>query len=207
MRGRRFYAPVIALGVFITGCSDVLLDVRDDSLSYGEVAALAAQMGLETLGSAQAQGTSLTGQPSAAAFGAAETVTVSYQLTRPCVLGGTVTSSGTVTVETETDPDRAVVVVHATDVHDACVFLADGSRISITGDPDVTAMIHVATLGEELDGVQSVSIVGAVLWESDDDRNGRCEIDILVEVHPDAERHTARGRFCGHELDVTVTGT
>jgi hypothetical protein len=116
-----------------------------------------------------------------------------------------VDSHGTVEVTTDTDPDRSTVDVLATDVHRACVFLADGTRIALTGDPDVTTQIHVATLEEELDGVLSVSVMGAVLWETDDDREGHCEIDVLVEVDPAARTQTTRGRLCQHQFDVTVT--
>jgi len=205
MRGRRSHAVLIALWLSLAGCSEVL--VQDDgALSYAEVVALASQLGLETFGAAQDQDGSLTDAAPTSSPAAIETVTVSYDVSRPCLLGGSVASSGTVTITWETDPDRAVVDVESTDVHDRCVFLADGTHITVTGDPDVTALVHVATLESELDGLQSASLIGAVLWETDDDRNGRCEIEILVEVDPDADHHTANGRFCAHEFDVTVSG-
>lgn len=201
----RTVAAVTVAGLLAAACSEGPSDVAPGTLSRAETISLAAQLGLESLAFAQEQGNPRGLQARVGRAVLAETITVTYDVTRPCVLGGWVDSHGTLRVTTDTDPDRSTVDVVATDVHRACVFLADGTRIALTGDPDVTSQIHVATLEGEVDGVLSVSVIGALLWETDDHREGRCEIDVLVEVDPAAHTQTTRGRLCQHEFTVTVT--
>jgi hypothetical protein len=195
----------VASGLLAAACSEGPSDVTSDTLTRTETVSLAAQLGLESLAFAQEHGSPQGAEARVRGAAPGETVTVSYDIARPCVLGGWVDSRGTVYVITDTEPDRATVDIVATDVHRACVFLADGRRIAVTGDPDVTSQVHVATLEGELVDVLSVSVLGAVLWESEDGREGRCEIDVRVEVDPAAHTQTTRGRFCRYEFDVTVT--
>lgn len=91
-------------------------------------------------------------------------------------------------------------------MHKACVFQASATRISVTGDPNVTTAVHAATRDGRPWAKQTVSVSGALAWSADDGRSGRCALDVQVEVDPDASSQSTRGSFCGHTFDVTVKG-
>jgi hypothetical protein len=200
--------PFLTLSMALPSCSDTA--VQGDggaSLTRAEALALAGQVGLESLAFGQSRaGIPIgSGAPPAAAARSA-TVSVTYSLTRPCILGGRVDSSGRITVETDDATDLAVVDLEATDVHHACVFLAGGARVAVTGDPDVTTTIHAASVAGEARGTQSVAVSGGLRFTADDGRSGRCTLDILVEVNPDTAFQSTRGTLCGFTFDVTVEG-
>lgn len=179
----------------------------EGELTRSEALALAGQLGLE--GIALGQNHAAVPAPTAtspALFSRTQTVTVTYSLTRPCFLGGTVDSSGRIAVRTDTLTDYAVVDITATEVHHACVFLAGTTRVTVWGDPDVTATIHAESLGGEAQGTQSVGLEGGLRYTTDDGRSGRCAIDILVEANPTTAYESTRGSFCGFVFDVTVEG-
>jgi hypothetical protein len=203
---RRTPAAIAALvfAASFTGCSDTPVEPEASELSQAEALSLAGQLALESFSFARSQDGDV---PSQAAAGfpsrVPETVTVSFDVTRTCQWGGTVDSSGSVQVLTDTDVERKVVDIVAHDDHQACVLRGAGDVFTLDGDPDLTTEIHVASLAGELEGVQSVSLSGAVLWQTDT-RDGRCAVDLLVEVNPDAGSQTTRGSFCGHDFDITV---
>ncbi len=195
--------PALALAV-LSSCADAPTDVDGDGgLTEPEAVALAGELGLESLSFGWSRG-GVAG-PVAAPPAATEVVSVTYSLTRPCILGGSVDSSGRITVETDTRTDLAIVDITATDVHHGCVFLADGTRVAVTGDPDVTTTIHAASLAGAPQGTQSVGVRGGLLFETDDGRSGRCAIDVLVEVDEESAYQSTRGHICGFTFDVTVT--
>lgn len=198
-------APVVALAALSGACTiDAVSPGGEDGLSLEESLTLARLVGLESLGFGQAGGAAGAHLSPAAA---GQTVTVTYALTRPCLLGGSVDSSGRIRVETDPGPPTwSVVDVEATDVHEACVFQAGTARISVTGDPKVTTAVHAAVRDGRPWGKQTVSVVGGLAWSADDGRSGRCALDVRVEVDPDTPSQSTRGSFCGHTFDVTVTG-
>jgi hypothetical protein len=197
--------PAFALTAALSSCSDTPADVDEDrELTEAEAIALAGELGLESL--AFGWGRSGVAAPDGAATRTAEVVSVTYSLTRPCILGGSVDSSGTITVETDAQVGLSIIDIAATDVHHACVFLANGTRVAITGDPDVTTTVHAASLAGEPQGTQSVGVLGGLLFETSDGRSGRCVVDVLVEVDPASAYQSTRGRICGFTFDVTVQG-
>ena len=78
--------------------------------------------------------------------------------------------------------------------------------MAVTGDPDVTTTIHVASLGGVTQGTQSVRVEGGLLFVTEDGRRGRCSVDIVVEVDEGSAYESTRGDFCGFTFDVTVQG-
>lgn len=199
--------PLLAATGLAPACSDTPVDVGNgDSLTEAEAFALANAVGLQSLDFGQQQGASST----AARVGrplATQSISIDYDVTRPCLLGGSVTSSGNVSVETDEAADHAIVDIVATEAHHACVFQVEDTRVSVTGDPDITTTVHAESLAGESTGTQSVAVAGAFTWASDDGRNGRCSVDILVEVNEDTATQTTRGDFCGFSFDVTVTAS
>jgi hypothetical protein len=200
---------VLVALVFLPACArDTLGPADDGRLSPDESLALATVLGLETLSFGMARGSVLQGalgQRGPAATGAGETVRVSYDLTRPCLGGGSITSVGTVRAEHDPGPPETDVVdIESTDTHEACVVRAGLTELTLDGDPNVTTMVHAAARGREAWGTQKVTVLGAVTWRADDGRSGRCAVDVLVEVDPDVSTHT-RGAVCGHTFDVQVT--
>ena len=195
----------LVLAASFTGCGDTLVAPGEGELTQAEALALAGQLALESFSFARSQDGDV---PSQALGGpparVPETVTVTFDVTRTCQWGGSVDSSGTVQVLSDPEVERSVVDVVAHDEHQACAFRADGELFILDGDPDLTTEIHVASLVGEADGLQTVSLRGAVLWQTET-REGRCAVDVLVEVDPDAGSQATRGNFCGHDFDVSVS--
>ena len=199
---------LLTLPFLLPSCSDTPTSGNsDEALTRGEALALAGQLGLESLAFGQSRGSAaaVAADPGATPS-RTETVSVTYSLTRPCLLGGTVDSSGKIRVETDTVTDLAIADVTATEVHHDCVFLAGGTRVAVSGDPSVTATIHAASLAGHSYGTQSVSVVGGLRWVTDDGRSGRCTLDILVEADESTMYSSTRGEMCGFVFDVTVNG-
>jgi hypothetical protein len=199
--------PLVTLTALVPACTDAPTDPDEGTgeLTETEALALAGQIGLASLAFGRSQ------DPLSAPVGTprplgTQTVSVTYDLTRPCLLGGSVRSFGTISVEGDDTSRLAVVDITATDVHDACVFLAGSTRVAVTGDPDVTATIHTASIGQEPVGTQSVGVVGGLFFETDDGRSGHCDVDVLVEVDQEASTQITRGEVCGFSFDVTVQG-
>lgn len=192
-----------AILLVLLGCRDTLDPASDGALTPDENVALAALIGIRSLELGAYLRSGPVGAPTAAGA-----VHVDFDTRRPCVLGGAVRSSGTVDIVTaDGPPPTSVVDVSATEIHEACVFLVAASRIAVTGDPHVTTTVHAADRGGVPWGTQRVAVEGAVTWESDDGRDGRCPVDLEVVVEPDAHRQVVRGTFCDHTFDVTTTGS
>lgn len=199
--------PLVLGAALMPGCADSPVTPGTDDLTEEEAYALAKQLGLTSLAFGREQGA----QPSSGARRSAgpastEEVSVSYSLTRPCILGGSVTSTGQIDVVSDDATQLAIVDLTATETHHACVFQATTTTVAITGDPDVTTTVHASSEYGEAFGTQSVAVVGAFTWEADDGRSGRCAIDLLVAVDVDNTTETTRGEVCGFSFDVTVTG-
>ncbi|MHC4822162.1 MAG: hypothetical protein ACYTDX_10640 [Planctomycetota bacterium] len=193
----------LALVASVPGCSDAVGPGADE-LSQAEALALAGQLGLQSLSFARAQDADVPSQATAGPSRVPETVTISYAVSRPCQWGGTVASSGSIQVLSDPEVERVEVDISATDVHQECGLRGGEDLFILTGDPDLTTQVHVASLVGEPNGTQSVSLVGAVQWESED-RAGRCEVDFLIEVDPAAGSQSTRGSFCGYDFDVSVS--
>jgi hypothetical protein len=198
--------PLVTLTALAPGCNDAPTDPEDGggALTEAEALALAGQIGFESMTFGRSNDPLST--PSATPGPQPTTVSLDYDLTRPCLLGGSVHSSGRIEVEADDASQLALVDITATDVHQGCVFLAGGTRVAVTGDPDVTTEIHVASLGEQALGTQSVSVEGGLLFETEDGRSGHCDLDVLVEVNADEATEVTRGNVCGFSFDVTVQG-
>jgi hypothetical protein len=198
--------PLVTLTALAPACGDTVTDpAGEGELTEAEALALAGQLGLESLVFGRSQGAASAPSRTAGPL-ATQTVSLTYDLTRPCLLGGSVHSFGQISVEADEATELAVVDVTATDVHQGCVFLAGNTRVSVTGDPDVTTTIHAAALANEPLGTQSVSVEGGLAFTTDDGRSGRCDVDVLVEVNVADAVHTTRGHVCGFAFDVTVQG-
>jgi len=195
--------PLVALTALVPACADQPTDAEEGTgeLTEAEALALAGQIGLESL--AFGRSTDLLSGPAPGPW-ATQTVSVTYDLTRPCLLGGSVRSFGSISVEVDDTSRLAIVDITATDVHNACVFLAGATRVAVTGDPDLTSTIHTSALAREAIGTQSVSVVGGLFFETDDGRSGHCDVDVLVEVNEDEGTEITRGEVCGFSFDVTV---
>ncbi|MCG6957521.1 MAG: hypothetical protein LJF04_16140 [Gemmatimonadetes bacterium] len=197
--------PVLTLSLLVPACGveGPLEGTRDGDLSQEEAYHLAASMGLESLAWGVQKSRATGGGGAVPAPSRTETVTVSYSVTRVCVLGGTVDSSGLITVQSDVDPVRNIADITATDVHHGCVFLVGEQHIAVTGDPDVTTIVHAASMAGQSWGTQTVSVVGAVTWEAEDGRSGRCVLDVHVEADDLTQR--TWGQACGYAFDVSVT--
>lgn len=204
--------PILAAAALVSACADTSVapddDTEGDALTETEALALARQLGIESLGFGQSRANpSPSRSPGQAGPRASETVSLDYSLTRPCLLGGSVTSTGHIDVVSDDVVQLAIVDITAKDVHHACTFPVAQTRVAVTGDPDVTTTIHASSEGGVAFGTQSVAVVGAFTWVAEDGRSGRCAVDVLVEVDSDNLTETVRGDVCGFAFDVRVTGT
>lgn len=197
-------AGCLALSTALFACAqDSLAPTSTGDLTSDEAVALADFLRLDALTLGRTEGTPVR---AATVRGDGEVVSVGYDFTRPCLRGGSVRSSGTIRTEREQGPPlTSAVDVTNTDVHQACVFMAADTRISLSGDPSVTSTVHAASRDNLAWGPQTVSVVGGVSWVADDGRSGRCDLDVWVSADNDAGVHTTRGTVCGHTFDVTVT--
>jgi len=200
---RCLLALAMTLLVPACGVEGPLEGTRDGDLSEDEAYHLATNVGLESLAWGVRESAMPGGGGAVPAPSGTETVTVSYSVTRSCVFGGTVDSSGHITAQSDVDPARSIADITATEVHHACVFLVSDARVAVTGDPDVTTTVHAASMAGQSWGPQTVSVVGAVTWEAEDGRAGRCVLDIHVEA--DDVHQRTWGEACGYAFDVSVT--
>ncbi len=69
----------------------------------------------------------------------------------------------------------------------------------MNGDPNVQVDGELP-FGPSHDNVVSGTMTGAVLWEAQDGRSGRCRIDLVLDWSMDRER-VVTGTVCGRDYD------
>jgi hypothetical protein len=114
-----------------------------------------------------------------------------------CPGGGSATDTGTV-VGTLDPSLTGEASFTARQTYASC---ADASGVTLNGDPDTTASGTVRFVNGELAGEQTVSLGGAVRYESPEG-SGRCAVDLRVAFTAGTLSGSATGTACGEQVDV-----
>ena len=125
----------------------------------------------------------------------------SFDRSRNCPAGGTVTLSGTVT--RTRDDEGTTFDVSATGAWNDCA--RRGRRgITRTLNGTFTLTAHREIVNGQHNGQQTTTKAGSFTWTSSDGRSGQCDFDITSTRYPDERRRTVQGTVCGHTIDRTV---
>jgi hypothetical protein len=133
------------------------------------------------------------------------TITLSVDLSWPCE-AGMMDVSGITTATLDFQTGSVTAVSEAVLTPQACRFTHTplGQNITMTGDPDVR--VDGVLTAEQFGGAAvSGRMTGVVLWEAEDGRSGRCEIDVTLEWTLDDnqlewtldDNQTVTGTVCG----------
>jgi len=114
-----------------------------------------------------------------------------------CPGGGSATDTGTV-VGTVDQSLTGEAEFSARQTYSSC---AGASGVTLNGDPDTTAAGTLRFVNGELEGEQSVSLGGAVRYESAEE-SGRCAVDLQVTFTTGTLSGRAHGTACGEPVDV-----
>lgn len=208
MRTRNLLIAMLAIGG-LTACQDVAGTAG--GLTADEVSELAEGM-IAT--SYDATGQVAEADASIAAEGLALSVDpitshTEFTITRSCLLGGQVVLEGT----RDREWDRAIHSgssdLSLTKTHQDCTRPLRGADVTVTlnGADHVAVEAHHEWADGRRSGLQTLSMEGAVAWETSDDRSGTCEIDLDVTFDPETHTRTVVGQVCNRTFDVTTTWT
>lgn len=130
-----------------------------------------------------------------------------FERTRACPAGGSVTVTGTV----ERTVDRATrsgkVAVNATRVENACaVQQRNGIIVTVTGQPN-TAVTARRSFENGVPGVFTQTQKGAFSWTRSNGKSGTCTLDLTSTFDPATRTATVTGDFCGRSVNETRTRT
>lgn len=187
MRKFRQFAVVPLLGVmtlFATGCDDSSTGNSGDPLEPDEagfMALLFIQMFSQTLPD----------------FGEDDEFEGTIEVTAACPFdSGSFAVDGT--YEGEQDGDDVSVTVELFIELLNCLIVTDDSELTLDSDPGVDMVVDAASVDEVTSF--DISIVGGVEFETDDDRSGRCALNLNLDItqqsgeDPEIE---ASGSLCG----------
>jgi hypothetical protein len=127
-------------------------------------------------------------------------LTISLEMSWPCEVGVLeVNGSATATLDLQSGAVEAVSEAIMTPMDCRFTHTPLGDGVTMTGDP------YIKIVGEMSFGSVGASTVtgrmtGAVLWEAEDDRSGRCEIDLTLDWMALGSK-TVTGTVCGDDYD------
>lgn len=188
------------------GCDDDPAGPGDDTLSQTEAAELAAAM--SAVGNtmlADAFMTNQTGASAGAAPMAEESFSFEFDRSRPCEAGGVVDVVGTLDMTWDQEAGWATAVIASTMTHDDCGVEGENHTFTTNGDPNLELTADMSMTDGQLDGEQTMTLVGAFTWTDDADRSGRCEVDLTTTLDPANSTSTTSGTFCGHTVETETT--
>lgn len=186
-----------AAALLVAGCHETT--GPGSGLTPAELAELSNAMIQEGL--AESADTSVT--MTAADGLALDVITRSTEFTREfrCPLGGGITMAGTVERTRDTETRTGTLDVRAVRTFAECVRPLADSTITVTLNGDVSFTAHREWLEGQWHGVQEITLIGAVDWETSDGRADTCEIDIQASFDPETHTRTVTGTLCGEEVD------
>ena len=206
---KRLGPDALLASLFLSGaCADsenptTLPDpLPEGGLSLVEATVLAELFTGEALGSTEGQ---LPGGAAAAA-GAPVPFDLELAVTTPCPLGGEVAFQGSVAGELDVESGSLSVTFTASQVHASCAVDADGTTVTVSGNPGLNLTSQLTVAGDPPQGTQTATLTGGFTWSASDGREGACDIDVSTTVDVGSETGTgsASGTVCGHSLDITV---
>jgi hypothetical protein len=192
----RYLAAACGL-VLLAACSDV---AGPGELTTEEASFLAdefASSSLATLGTGM--GAMPGGAPPALEAGPPITWNRTWEATRNCPAGGTVTMAGSVNGEIDRDTrSGTLAVTHSMDMDD-CARTRGDVTITVTTDPVITMTGSVSfQAGQRASG--SFTKTGTFLWTTSDGRSGSCEVNLSITWGADGG-HSITGTMCAREIN------
>ena len=201
---RRLATLALFASLLLTGaCSDSdepIGPVPDADLTLAEAAALAGLFAGEAIGSTAGQ----VPNGAAAVAGAPVPFDLALSVTAPCPLGGEVAFQGSVVGELDVEAESLSVTFTASQVHASCTVDAEGTTVTVSGNPGLNLTSHLTVAGNPPEGTHTATLTGGFTWSSADGREGDCDIDVSTTVDVGTETGSASGTVCGHSVDVTV---
>lgn len=208
MRTRNLLIAILAIGG-LTACRDVA--GTGGSLTADEVAEVTEGM---IAVSFDATGQVAAADASATAEGLALSVDpitshTEFTITRSCLLGGQVVLDGTRDREWDRATHSGSSDLSLTKTHQDCTHPLRGTDLTVTlnGADHVAVEAHHEWADGRRSGLQTLSMEGAVAWETSDDRSGTCEIALDVTFDPATHTRAVEGQVCNRTFDVTTTWT
>jgi len=202
---KRLAPVVILVSLFLAGaCSDsgdpAAVAVPEGDLTMVEATALAELFAGEALGSTAGQLPNGAG----AAAGAPVPFDLELSVAAPCPLGGEVAFQGSVVGELDIEAGSLSVTITASQVHASCAVDAEGTTVTVSGNPGLNLTSHLTVVGNPPQGTHTATLTGGFTWSSSDGREGACDVDVSATVDVGSDKGTASGTVCGHALDITV---
>lgn len=135
------------------------------------------------------------------------TATTEFTTTRTCPAGGRVVVEGTRTRTWDRDTHSGTSDLALTKTHEACARVVGDVTITVDGDPNIALNAHHAWEDGARVGLQTLSLLGAFTWSTDDGREGRCTIEVNAVFDPATSTRTVAGTVCDRTFERTTTWT
>jgi hypothetical protein len=205
--------PFLALAV-VAACSDSVGNAGDlTDIEVGELAEVLVTTTFdattdvataESASLAEPEGLTLQAMDESSAIGGSSSA--EFTRTHGCALGGQVVIAGTRERVWDREAGTGSMTMELTRSHEDCArpfeSAADSATVITLNGAVTGTAYHEWAMGERR-GVQTMTLVGELAWETDDGRAGTCVIDISANFDPETNTRTVTGTFCGREIDRT----
>lgn len=209
-------AAAVAVALLAGACDDAPTEsVADRELGEGETIELALLLAdqsddalAEETSDAQASLTAPATESSGADADPLATVLtdeISFTRVRDCPRGGELTVEGQAVRRLDRENATVTLDFEARKVHSECGVRLRGRNVVLNGDPHIDVTAHRMRVDRRPSGLQTTALEGTVAYEVVGGDSGRCEIDLEIELDPDARTKSVEGTLCGREIDRTVT--
>ncbi len=130
-----------------------------------------------------------------------------FTVTRSCVIDGQVVLEGTRDREWDRQTHSGSSDLSLTKTHEDCTrpLRRDGVTITLNGAPNVAVEAHHEWADGRRNGLQTMSLEGAVDWATSDDRSDTCVIDLHITFDPETRTRTVEGQVCNRTIEATTT--
>ncbi|MGH7458468.1 MAG: hypothetical protein ACREKN_05190 [Longimicrobiaceae bacterium] len=196
----------LALVWGLAGCEDSALEPAPGGLSQAEAEALGvlfaelADQGTEGAASEASENQQFNASLAPGSVNADLVFEGSYTRTRDCPLGGQVIVDGEVSGQRDSDTGTMTATISAVKTPVGCTFAAQGTEVTVGGDPNLQIDANVRRVDGRRSGTQTLTQVGAVAWSTADGRDGSCEIDVTRTIEPEDGTRVVEGTVCGREF-------
>lgn len=134
---------------------------------------------------------------------AADRFTIPVQESQPCENGGTLSVTGSVTLDINPQTGANSVNAGIRAVPSACAHrMESGAVISITGDPGIDVQTTMAANARALTAF-TVTETGAFTWTRGG-ASGRCTVNVTAQMNSAATQIVVSGTFCGFPVSETL---
>lgn len=179
-------ALIVGLGLVASGCGDGVTDSTGDPLTQEEAFAIYAELQFAVSDALGAQGS--------APAGSGAMMTPITPVTGTCGGGGTVTVTGDVDDNIDTQTGLGTISFTLTETFDDCVVQTTGPHFTVNGNPNVK-IVGDLTVGENsLGGTYDMS--GGFAYTSNDGRAGTCGVGVSL----DFSNLSVSGTICGKRI-------